>query len=108
MKTWQEKTLEATIGTQLGAILACSLKKTIAPPHFVGSAIVTSDGFIQCSFITYEGHYKNMAFVGRVDDLDENIEELSKHLSLTASEHNELTAAIANWIKVDYRARIYK
>jgi hypothetical protein len=103
IKTWQDKALAATNGSQLGAILACALGRERAPPCFHGKAVVTSDGFVQCSFTDRDGDPHLGAFVGSISDLDRNIEGLAEHLSLSAVEHNELTAAIAGWIEKDWR-----
>jgi hypothetical protein len=71
---------------------------------FVGQASVTSDGFVTCSFIDARGNSHLGAFVGSISDLDENIARLEKHLKLTAGEIEELNAAVAGWIAVDYRS----
>lgn len=98
-----ERVLDYTSGTKTGAILACALGVRIPAPCFVGKAVVTSDGFVMCSFRGPDGNYHPGAFVGSVADLDRNLSNVSSDLGLNAAEYNHLAAAITNWIATDYR-----
>lgn len=98
------KVLAATDGTKFGAIIRCALGvERDAAPRFEGKAHVTSDGYVMCSFVTSDGHYKHGAFVGALTDLDLNLVGLSKHLGMTPSEYNALTAIVTGWIGKDWR-----
>lgn len=89
---------------ETGAIIACALNEDRdALPRFEGKAVVTSDGFIQCGFVTRNGEYKNMAFVGSLEDLDRNLAGLAKHLKLCPADQNALNSAVTGWIATDWR-----
>ena len=105
MKGWKTRAIEATRGTQLGAIINCTLDRGKRDyPRFVGKAVVTSDGFLQCNFVGVDGDQHLGAFIGRVSDLSKNIEGLAEHLKLNAKDHEALTAAVTGWIRSDYRS----
>jgi hypothetical protein len=104
MANWQNKACEATRGSQLGAIIECALDRGRDYPSFVGKAIVTSDGFLQCNFYGANGDYHPGAFIGRVTDLSRNIELLADELNLCPADEEALTAAITGWIETDYRS----
>ncbi len=90
------KILAATVGTKFGAILRCALDtERDLTPRFIGSATVTSDGFVMCSFIDSNGTFHPGAFVGALSDIDLNASGLRKHLSLNADEYDQLTIALA-------------
>lgn len=105
--SWKYRAIEATRGpqSQLGAILLAALgKQRNTRPQFVGSATITSDGFIMCSFIGKDGRHHMGAFVGDVADLVRNFRGLADHLKLNDLERVEMFAAVKQWIAVDYRA----
>lgn len=103
---WKYRAVKATNGpnTRLGAILLAVLKKQRGTlPRFASSAVVTSDGFILCTFTTREGVIHNGAFVGSVADLVANFRGLADHLKLTDAERTEMFNAVRGWIAHDYR-----
>ena len=75
--TWKDRALAATRGTQLGAIIACSLSLPRSSPMFNGKASITSDGFVMCDFTDTAGVTHMGAFVGAVSDLNRNVEGLA-------------------------------
>jgi hypothetical protein len=95
-----------TRGTQFGAILACALGFDQAPtPKFVGKAIVTSDGFVQCNFVDKDGVSRHGAFVGSVGDLVRNTKHAADHFKLSTEDRADLFAAINGWIATNYSGR---
>lgn len=102
MSDLKSKVLDATSGSQFGAILANVFGEDIPAPCFVGKAIVTSDGYVQCNFTGKDGRQHNGAFVGSIRDLAENAVRLAKHLNLTAEERREFSTALFGWFAVDY------
>jgi hypothetical protein len=101
---WKAKVYAATSASKLGAIIACALDvQRDAVPRFEGKAVITSDGFLICNFVTRHGEHHMGALVGSIGDLDKNIEGLIRHLALKSDEAEELTAAVTNWIATDYR-----
>lgn len=104
--SWQYRAIEATQGpnTKLGAILLAVLRKQRnTRPQFVGSATITSDGFIMCDFIAGNGRYHYGAFVCAVEDLVHNFRGLAEHLRLKDSEAEEMFNEVRSWIGRDYR-----
>lgn len=102
---WQNKAIRATEGTQFGAIIRCALGvEGLLVPRFVGKAVITSDGFVQCSFVTRDGEHKHMAFVGAWSDVERNMEGLAAHLKLTRAQAVEFADVIQAWISIDYRS----
>lgn len=98
------KILSATRESKLGAILRCALGvEREATPRFVGKANVTSDGFVMCDFVDHNGDGHHGAFIGALSDLDLNLIGLSKHLGMTPTEYNQLTALTTSWIGKDWR-----
>mgnify|MGYP000529467603 CR=1 FL=1 len=98
------KVLAATDGTKFGAIIRCALGvDRDVYPRFEGKAHVTSDGYVMCDFVGQDHGYHTGAFVGALSDLDLNIVGLSKHLGMTPSEYNALTAIVTSWIGRDWR-----
>jgi len=98
------KVLAATRNTQLGAIIRCAMDiERDAVPRLVGKAHVTSDGYVMCDYYGANVGYKHGAFVGALSDLDLNIVGLSKHLGMTPTEYNALTALVTGWIGKDWR-----
>ena len=110
VKTWQERALEATRGSQFGAILQCAIDlgnpdhpKRNAPA-FVNRATVTRDGHVCCDFVDRDGRYRIGAFVGAFADLKQNIVGLSMHLKLSGAEIEEFNKVMGGWIATDYRS----
>ena len=105
---WRSRALAATRGTRLGAILSCALNplRDSAPdcPRFVGRAVVTSDGYLMCSFVDKDGYGHNHALAGSMVDLDANISGLARHLQLNDEDRISLECAIRLWIVADYRS----
>lgn len=102
---FKQRILDTTRGTQTGAIIACAMdKERDAIPRYVGKAIVTSDGYVMCSFVDRHGETHSGAFVGSVEDLDNNLLRLKNHMHLSNSQYNELTAIVTGWISQDYRS----
>lgn len=91
-----------TRGTQFGAILAAALGFKIDGPHFVGKAIVTSDGFVQCNFVDRNGVARHSAFVGSVEDLVRNTKGFADYRKLDETDRNALYSAIHGWVAIDY------
>jgi len=102
-KTWKQRALAATRGSQLGAIVACVLGRKIPAPHFIGKASITSDGFVMCDFRSKDGAYRHGAFVCDATDLERNTAGLIAHLELTPEEQKIFLAAMSAWISTDYR-----
>jgi hypothetical protein len=101
-KTWKQKALAATRGTQFGAVLSSAFGKKIKAPCFTSKAIVTSDGFVQANFVDKGGVARHSAFVGSVQDLLRNARGLADHLKLDASERAEFFTVVREWVAVDY------
>lgn len=106
-KTWKQTALAATRGTRFGAIIKCVFGKTTGKdiPRFVGKAIVTSDGFVQCNFVSSDGAMRHGAFVGDVRDLEKNTADLIVHLELTDEEKKVFLGLMSQWIATDYRSK---
>lgn len=103
--TYLDKLLAATAGTQFGAIIRCAYDlERDACPRFVGRATVTSDGFLMCSFVDRHGEGHSGAFVGSASDLQRNIDGVTRHCKLSASDAAEFRAKLAAWIATDYRS----
>jgi|GEM_PF-318315 len=102
MSDWKKRAVSAAEGTRTGAIIACVLGHEIEPPCFHGKAAVTADGFIMCDFTSGDGLRHGGAMVGNLDDLEENVVQLARHLNLTATERGEFAAALGEWIKTEY------
>lgn len=116
---WALGALAYTYGTQFGAIIHEALRqadmlkpgsspesteKDRAGPRFIGKAIVTSDGFVQCSFVTRDGEHKHMAFVGSIGDLERNALGLANHLDMTTADRAKFNSTLSGWISLDYRS----
>ena len=101
---WKAKVFAATRGTKTGAIIDCALDVARdALPRFEGKAVVTSDGLLICDYVDRGGELRMGALVGSIVDLDENVENLIRHLALKSDEVEQLAAAVTNWIECDYR-----
>lgn len=105
---WQDKAEAATRGTQLGAIIACTLNREIDAPSFNGKASVTSDGFVMCNFTDKNGGNHMGAFVGSLADLAHNCSGLADHLKLSDDEREAFYDTMKNWIGVDYHGSLTK
>jgi hypothetical protein len=92
-----------TRGTQFGAVLACALGFDKNPaPCFVGKAIITSDGYVQCNFTGKDGRNHHGAFVGSVRDLVNNTKHAADHFKLGTEDRADLYKAVREWIATDY------
>jgi hypothetical protein len=103
---WQFRAIQATEGprTKLGRILLAVLRKQRnSRPQFVGSATITSDGFVTCDFIDQHGQYHYGDFVCDVADLVHNFRGLAEHLRLKDAEAEAMFQEVRNWIGRDYR-----
>lgn len=107
---WREIAMQATRGTQLGAIVACALGRASGRPRFHGQAHVTSDGFVMCDFTDKEGRYHHGAFVGSMTDLLDNIAGLLAHLRaavgprgriVSDADLDNLGVALRRWVARD-------
>lgn len=107
-KTWKQKVLAATRGSQFGAILNCALGEKIEAPCFTSKAVVTSDGYVQANFVDKNGCARHSAFVGSAADLVNNTKGLAGHLKLSAADRAELYAIVRGWIATDYSGRALK
>lgn len=100
----QERLYELPCHPQTHAIIAAIIgtePKTVQ--RYVGKAVVTSDGFVQCSFVDGDERYHNMAFIGSWETLMENMHGVMAALELTATERLTVNQMIRDWIAVDYR-----
>lgn len=110
-KSWRDKALEATHwnGSKFGAILACAFGRNAELiegkggigsdcPRFEGTASVTSDGYVMCSFVDKHGEGHMGAFVGSRDDVLANVRGLSEHLQLGPRERLEFRCDIGAWL----------
>jgi hypothetical protein len=105
--TYRTRALAATRGTQFGAILSCAFGANHGQtPRFEGKAIITSDSFVQCSFVDSNGNARHMAFVGSVSDLVRNVSVLSDHLNLSEEDRTDLRACVTAWVATDYSGKI--
>ena len=110
VKTWQERALEATRGSQFGAILQCAIDLGVPghpkrnAPAFLNRATVTSDGFVCCDFVDRDGRYRIGAFVGSYADLERNITGLTFHLHLGEADTAAVRKTLGGWIATDYRS----
>lgn len=105
--SWQARAIEATRGNQsrLGAIVMAVLGQTPKePPAFGLGAVITSDGYIMCDFLTRDGELHTAAFVGAVADLVDNCRGLADHLKLADDERLAFFQSVRAWVKRDYRA----
>jgi hypothetical protein len=101
---WQSKVLAATSG-MFHAIIAVALDaERDVTPRFEGKAVVTSDGFVQCNFVSRSGEKRYSAFVGDVRELNANVEGLIKHLQLVPIDAEAFTGMMADWIGTDWRS----
>jgi hypothetical protein len=103
-RDWKQLALQATNGTQFGAIVAAALGEEIPPPRFGRRASVTSDGFVMCNFVDREGQGHPGAFVGSVADLERNIVGFPAHIKMTPAERKAFYAIMRAWIAIDYRS----
>jgi hypothetical protein len=96
---WQGITLAATNGTQLGAILraAYGVAHEDGIAWFGSHATVTSDGFLIADFTTADGEFHMGAFIGSLDDLNDNRRKLAAHCELTDADAIALESALASW-----------
>lgn len=101
---WQEKLLRTARGMQTGAIVAAILGRDIQQPKYVGKAVVTSDGFVMCNFITKNGESKHGALVSDVDGVCDNLRALVHVCKLTSEQATEFYNIAKAWIAIDYRA----
>ena len=99
-----DKLYHGSGATQTHAIIACALgRDPMTTAKFVGKAIVTSDGFIQCDFIDHDGQGRRGAFVGSWGELEINLAGLIQHLGLGPAELQQLTKLVESWVGTDYR-----
>ena len=104
----KQKIVDALLGSQIGAIVACALGVEIEGPRFTSKAIVTSDGFVQANFVDKNGVARHSAFVGSYEDLQDNLRSvqdyLAKYIGITSGQLTELWDEVAyKWIATDYR-----
>lgn len=99
---WKAKAILATKGSQFGAIVACALGEKIDPPHFVGRASVTSDGFVMCDYVDRHGWKRMGAFAGTYGDLINNTRGLERHLGLSGVDLSEYRSTMNAWIARNY------
>jgi hypothetical protein len=113
-KTWQEKTVEATRDTMFGAIVAEALELAKEFPagytrsdnqRYVGTASIMSDGFLICSYVDAHGNYHSGAFIGSVEDLEQNIVRFPQHIRMTLEERKAFYRIMRKWISLDYRGK---
>lgn len=105
--SWQRKVVEATRGNQthLGAIVICALGHMPKhAPRFRGTATITSDGFVICTFQKRDGSWVS-GLVCDVADLNKNLRRLTDHCKLSDAERVEFFDKMRQWIATDYRAR---
>lgn len=102
--TWQDRVLAATKGTQTGAIAKCVLGRNVAQGRrqYLGKAVITSDGYVMCSYVDAQGSEHMGAFVGDVQDLWKNVVGVADHLNLTDEERAVWYGACRAWIAMDY------
>jgi len=103
---WRYRAISATKGnqTQLGAVLLAVLGKApTGVPKFVGSATITSDGYITANFIDKSGTYHTGAFVCDVEDLQRNFSGLADHLNFSDADRIAMFTKVREWIFKDYR-----
>lgn len=105
-----QKIVDATRGSQIGAIIACALDlERNALPRFTSKAVITSDGFVQANFVDSHEIMHHSAFVGSIDELQVNMAHVVVFLQkaikgITDADTDELTDAVLNdWITTDYR-----
>jgi hypothetical protein len=105
--TWQDRLLAATKGTQTGAIAKCVLGRNVdgGRRQYMGQALITSDGFVLCSFVDSEGQEHMGAFVGSVEDVRSNLVGVARHLKLTDEEREAWYQACRAWIASDHSGR---
>jgi hypothetical protein len=102
--------VNALRGSQLGAIVACALDmERDATPRFTSKAIITSDGFLQASFVDQHGISRHSAFVGSYDELLDSLRSvqgfLREVIKVDEAALVELWDAVAyKWIATDYRS----
>lgn len=107
---WHVLALGATKGTRFGAIIRCALHgagladEGNALQKFIGKAVITSDGYVQCNLISADGAMRHSAFVGDASDLERNTADLIQHIELTPEDTQAFLAAMAAWIATDYRS----
>jgi hypothetical protein len=105
----KQQIVEALLGTQIGAIMACALGVEIDGPRFTSKAVITSDGFVQANFVDAQGTTRHSAFVGSYDDLKDNLQSVQEYLreeiKIDEGSLSELWQAVAyDWIATDYRS----
>lgn len=102
--TWQNRLLAATKGTQTGAIAKCVLERNLPKGRrqYLGTASITSDGFVMCDYVDAEGRMHMGAFVGDVDDLRRNVVGVAAHLKLSEKDRSAWYQACRAWIAMDY------
>ena len=87
------------------AIIAAMLgREPQTPQRYVGKAIVTSDGFVQCNFVDSNGVSHHSAFVSSYEEIEANVLSVSDLLGIDPDETRQL---IASWIAIDYRSARY-
>lgn len=104
--------VDATRGSQIGAIIACALNlERDATPRFTSKAIITSDGFLQANFVNCMGETKHGAFIGSYEDLKVNMKSVQEYIrkcvlkQVSEGELSELwNAVVYDWIASDYRS----
>lgn len=67
---------------------------------FVGKAIVTSDGFVQCNFVGADGVAHHSAFVGSAEEVERNVHAVADELGIPAEQTDAL---LQEWYVIDYR-----
>ncbi len=103
--TINPKILQASKGSQLGAIIRCAYGiERDAMPRFEGKASVTSDGYVMCNFVARNGDHHMGAFVGDMADFERNVEGIAKHCALDADERKAFLATMRGWIGTDWRS----
>lgn len=105
--SWQAAVIRGSDGnkSRLGAIVMAVLGRTPhAPPAFGLGAVITSDGYIMCDFLTRDYVMHTSAFVGSVSDLVDNCRGLADHCKLTDDQRLQFFQSVRAWIKKDWRA----
>lgn len=102
----KNKIVAASRGTMTGALVACALGlERDALPRYVGTGIITSDGWLMCNFVDRDGTFHPGAFVGAADDLAANIAHLARYMKLGEADGKELAKIMGDWIGQNYRAQ---
>jgi hypothetical protein len=100
-----KRILDASAGTQLGAIIRCAYDlERDAIPRFCGKAVMTSDDYIMCNFIDRNGIGHMGAFVGSRTDFDRNVLGIALHCKLGPAERAMFVNTMNDWAGVKYGA----